>query len=86
MKIYYCNSLMVVISAKNHIENHEYKNLQIFMENVYNCAFAIFTKVRAILFIPPLPEMANFSTNYFILSKVYTEEGGIKYIYHGLSA
>ena len=26
------------------------------------------------------------STKYFILSKVYTDEGSIKYLYHGLSA
>ena len=25
----------------------------------------------------PLPEIANFSTKYFILSKIYTDEGGI---------
>ena len=24
----------------------------------------------------PLPDIANFSTKYFILSKVYTAEGG----------
>ena len=28
--------------------------------------------------IAPLPEVANFSIKYFILSKVYTDEGGIK--------
>ena len=28
--------------------------------------------------IPPLLEIANFSTKYFILSKVYTDKGGIK--------
>ena len=28
--------------------------------------------------IPPLPKIANFSTKHFILSKVYTYEGGIK--------
>ena len=28
----------------------------------------------------------NFGTKYFILSKFYTGEGGIKYFYHGLSA
>ena len=32
-----------------------------------------------ILSYTPLPEIANFSTKYFILSKVYTDEGGIKY-------
>ena len=31
-------------------------------------------------------KFANYSTIYFILSKVYTDEGGIKYLYHGLSA
>ena len=29
-------------------------------------------------FMSPLPEIANFSTKYFILSKVYTDEGGVK--------
>ena len=28
--------------------------------------------------VPPLPATANFSTKYFLLSKVYTDEGGIK--------
>ena len=28
--------------------------------------------------IPSLPEIVNFSTKYFILSKVYTDEGGIR--------
>ena len=28
--------------------------------------------------IPSLSEIANFSTKYFILSKVYTNEGGMK--------
>ena len=28
--------------------------------------------------IPPLTEIANFSRNYFILRKVYTDEGVIK--------
>ena len=37
-------------------------------------------------FIPHLPEIANFSTKYFILSKVHTDESGIKYLHHGLSA
>ena len=37
-------------------------------------------------FIPPLPEIANLSTKIFIPTKVYTEEGGIEYLYHGLSA
>ena len=27
--------------------------------------------------IPPLPDIAKFSMKYFILSKVYTDEGGI---------
>ena len=30
------------------------------------------------IFIPTLPEIANFSTKCFILSKIYTDEGGIK--------
>ena len=29
--------------------------------------------------IPPFPVIANFSMKYFILSKVYTDKGGIKY-------
>ena len=29
--------------------------------------------------IPPLPEIANFSMKYLKLSKVYTDEDGIKY-------
>ena len=36
--------------------------------------------------VTTLPEIANFSTNYFIMNKVYTDEGGMKYIYHGLSS
>ena len=28
--------------------------------------------------MPPLPEMQKLSTKYFKLSKVYTDEGGIK--------
>ena len=35
--------------------------------------------------IQPLPETANLSKKYFILSKVYSEEGGIKKLYCGLS-
>ena len=36
----------------------------------------------------PTPNIANFGTKIFILSKVYTDEGGVKhdYMYHGLSA
>ena len=33
--------------------------------------------------IPPLTEIASFSTKYFILSKVYTDDSGIKQLYHG---
>ena len=29
-------------------------------------------------FIPSLPDFATLSTKYFILSKFYTDEGGIK--------
>ena len=29
-------------------------------------------------FIPSLPEIANLSMKYFILSKIYTDEGEIK--------
>ena len=32
-----------------------------------------------------VPETANLSKKYFILSKVYSEEGGIKKLYYGLS-
>ena len=35
--------------------------------------------------ISPLPGISHFSTKYFILSNV-TDEGGIKWSYHGLSA
>ena len=35
-------------------------------------------------FIPHMPEIAKFSTKYFILNKVYTYEGGIKQLFHGL--
>ena len=38
------------------------------------------------IFIPHLPKIANYSTKYFILSKVCTDEGGIKWTYHGLFA
>ena len=34
--------------------------------------------------IPTLSDTVNFSTKYFILSKIYSYEGGIKY--HSLSA
>ena len=30
------------------------------------------------MIILPLPKIANFGTEYFILNKVNTEEGGIK--------
>ena len=33
---------------------------------------------RQARFIPPVPDIANFSMKYFILSKVYSDEGGIK--------
>ena len=34
-----------------------------------------------------MSETAKLSTKYYILTKVYTDtEGGIKYLYHGLSA
>ena len=36
--------------------------------------------------MPSLPEVANFSTTYFILSKVYTDENDIKCLNHGLFA
>ena len=36
--------------------------------------------------IAPLPEVATFSKKYFILTKVYIYEGGIKYLFHGLFA
>ena len=32
---------------------------------------------------PILPEITNFSTSYFILSKIYTDEVDMKQIYHG---
>ena len=32
-----------------------------------------------------LAHIANFSTKYFILSKVFTDEGEIRLLYHGLS-
>ena len=36
--------------------------------------------------MPPLPNIANFSSKYFILSKVYyTYDGDLKELYHGLS-
>ena len=34
--------------------------------------------VQFVNIMPPLPNTANFSTKYFLLSKVYTDEGGIK--------
>ena len=30
--------------------------------------------------IPPLPDIANYSTKYLILSKVYTSESGMKIV------
>ena len=35
-----------------------------------------------ILFIPPLLNITNLRTKYFILSKVYTDEGDITSIFH----
>ena len=35
--------------------------------------------------IPSLADVANPSTKYFLLSKVYAVEGGLKYVYHSLS-
>ena len=35
-------------------------------------------RVEQFIFVPSLPENANLNTTYFILSKVYTDEGGIK--------
>ena len=35
--------------------------------------------------LPPLPDIRNFTTKYFILSKVYIDEGGMKLLYHGLA-
>ena len=32
-----------------------------------------------------MPEIANFGTKCSVLSKVYNAEGGVKYLYHGLS-
>ena len=34
--------------------------------------------IIGVFFTSTLPEIANFSTEYFILSKVYTDEGGVK--------
>ena len=34
--------------------------------------------------IPLLLDVASFSMKYFILSKVYSDEGGLKSLYHGL--
>ena len=31
------------------------------------------------------PDISKFSTNYFILSKGYTDEAGVKYLYPELS-
>ena len=36
-------------------------------------------------FITTWPEIANLITDYFVLSKVYTDGGGKRYLYHGLS-
>ena len=33
-----------------------------------------------------LPDVTNFSTKYFLLSKLFTDEGCIKLLYHGLYA
>ena len=34
----------------------------------------------------PMPDIANFSTKYFMPRKVFSDEGGIKLLKHGLSA
>ena len=36
--------------------------------------------VGYLLLIPPLPENTNFSTNYFKMSNIYTDDGNIKWI------
>ena len=43
------------------------------------------TLFKLINFTPSLPEITNFSTKYFILSKVYTDAGRIRKLYHSLS-
>ena len=42
------------------------------------CLFLLFILYSNI--IPSLPHITNFSTKYFILSKIYTDEGGIKIV------
>ena len=43
-------------------------------------------EIIIIIIILPLPQNANFSTEYFPVSKVYTDKGGKQKLYHGLSA
>ena len=45
-----------------------------------------YVSVLTQVFIPLLPEITNFSMKYFILSKVYTDESGIKKLKHSLLA
>ena len=49
------------------------------LPNATDRVYRISAKIK-----PGLLEIANFSTKYFILSKVYTNEGSTKKLYHGL--
>ena len=41
--------------------------------------------VQYFILIPLSPANENFDKKYFAMCKVYTDEDGIKYLYHGLS-
>ena len=60
----------------------------IFTQYVLN---VVYSQLKAICqfnsrIVTRLPEIAKFCKQYFILSKIYADEGGIKLLYHGLSA
>ena len=55
------------------IMNHKESNEKCQFTNTLCCQYS-----ELIVFIPPMAEIANFNKKYFTLSKIYTDEGGIK--------
>ena len=56
-------------------------SVSISLRNLYNSLNSIKEIVLMLMsqsLIQPLPKITNFSTEYFLLNKVYTNEGGIK--------
>ena len=69
------------LQLSQHIKGEWYiQKLFPFVKTVVTMEMCPFT-FKKIPFIPPFPEFANFSINYFKQTKVYTadcDEGGIK--------